>query len=50
MDCSGNVLLDRLVGSKVILVPPLSYEGTSQYGNDMKGLRHKMEDYKRKLE
>lgn len=50
MDCRGNLLLDRVVASKIILVPPLSYEGSSAYGNDMKGLRHKMEDYKKKLE
>ena len=50
VDCRGNVLLDRMVGSKIILVPPLSYDGSNAYGKDMKGLKHKMEDYKKKLE
>ena len=52
MDCRGNLLLDRAVGARIVLVPPLSYEGggSSEYGKDMKGLRHKMEDYKKKLE
>lgn len=52
MDCRGNLLLDRAVGAKIVLVPPLSYEGGGgpAYGKDMKGLRHKMEDYKKKLE
>ncbi len=45
VDCRGNVLLDRLMGSKIILVPPLSYEGSSA-----SGMKHKMEDYKKKLE
>ena len=46
MDCRGNLLLDRLMGSKIILVPPLSYD----YGKEMKGLKEKMFDYKTKLE
>ena len=49
VDCRGNLLLDRAVGAKIILVPPLSYEGGTVYGRDMKGLKHKMEDYKEKL-
>ena len=48
--CRGNLLLDRAVGSKVILVPPLLYEGGGSVdGKDMKGLKYKMEDYKTKL-
>lgn len=50
VDCRGNLLLDRVVASKIILVPPLSYTGGPGYGKDMKGLKHKMEDYKQKLE
>ena len=52
MDCRGNLLLDRAMGAKIILVPPLSYDGGPGgvvYGKDMKGLRHKMEDYEKKL-
>lgn len=49
VDCSGNVLLDRFVGSKIILVPPLNYEGSVVDGVRTKGLKHKMLDYMEKL-
>ena len=49
MDCSGNVLLNRFVGAKIILVPPLNYEGSVVDGVRTKGLKHKMLDYMEKL-
>lgn len=50
MDCKGNVLLDRCVGAKIILVPPLKYDG-AMVGNKLtKGLRHVMEDYQKILQ
>ena len=49
MDCSGNILLDRFVGAKIILVPPLNYEGNVVDGVRTKGLKHKMLDYMEKL-
>ena len=49
MDCTGNVLLDRFVGAKIILVPPLNYEGKVVDGVRTKGLRHKVEAYMDKL-
>ena len=49
MECSGNVLLDRFVGAKVILVPPLNYEGSVVDGVRTKGLKHKMLNYMEKL-
>ena len=50
MDCRGNLLFDRLMGSKIILVPPLSYDKGQIYGMEMKGLEQKMFNYKKKLE
>ena len=41
VDCSGNVLLDRCVGSKIMLVPPLKYEGA----DGEKSLRQVVEEY-----
>ena len=49
VDCSGNVLLDRFVGAKIVLVPPLNYEGSVVNGVRMKGLKHKMLEYMEKL-
>ena len=49
MDCSGNVLLDRFVGAKMILVPPLNYEGSVANGVRTKGLKHKMLEYMENL-
>ena len=49
VDCSGNVLLDRFVGAKIILVPPLNYEGSVVSGKKTKGLKHKMLDYMEQL-
>ena len=47
--CGGNVLLDRFVGAKIILVPPLNYEGSVVDGVRKKGLKHKMIEYMEKL-
>lgn len=49
VDCSGNVLLNRFVGAKIILVPPLNYEGSVVDGVRQKGLKHKMIEYMEKL-
>ena len=49
MNCSGNVLLDRFVGAKIVLVPPLNYEGSVINGVRTKGLKHKMLEYMEKL-
>ena len=49
VDCTGNVLLDRFVGAKIILVPPLNYEGSVVDGVRQKGLKHKMLEYTEKL-
>ena len=49
VDCSGNVLLNRFVGAKIILVPPLNYEGSVVNGVKTKGLKHKMLEYMEKL-
>lgn len=46
LGCRGNLLLNRVVGSKMVLLPPLSYEGNGP----VKGLKDKMDDYKRTLE
>lgn len=47
--CNGNLLLDRLSAATVVLVPPLNYDGGIVYGKEMKGLKHKMQDYVDKL-
>jgi len=47
--CNGNLLLDRLSAATVVLVPPLNYDGSIVYGKEMKGLKHKMQDYVDKL-
>lgn len=49
MGSNGNLLLDRLSAATVVLVPPLSYDGSVVYGKEMKGLKHKMQDYVEKL-
>ena len=49
VDCSGNVLLNRLAGAKILLVPPLSYEGSIVDGKQTPGLKHKMQEYMEKL-
>ena len=49
MGCNGNLLLDRFAGAKIILVPPISYDGSIVYGKEMKGLKQKMQDYGEKL-
>jgi hypothetical protein len=49
VDCCGNVLLDRFIAAKIILVPPLNYEGSVVDGVRTKGLKHKMLDYMEKL-
>ena len=49
VDCSGNLLLERFVGAKIILVPELTYEGSLVNGVRMKGLKHIMQNYMEKL-
>ena len=44
--CRGNILLNRAVGSMILLVATLSCEGKAII--DL--LRDRMEDYKQKLE
>lgn len=50
VDCKGNVLLNRCVGSKIVLVPPLKYDGSMTDGKLTKGLKHVMEDYSKNLQ
>ena len=47
--CRGNLLLDRLSSSHIILVPPLPYEDTLAGGQSKKGLKHIMAEYSEKL-
>ena len=47
--CNGNLLLDRFSAAKILLVPPINYDGSVVYGKEMKGLKQKMEDYGKKL-
>ncbi|XP_065898951.1 uncharacterized protein [Dysidea avara] len=47
--CNGNLLLDRLVGANVFLVPPLSYEGKTNELGYVAGLKDKMSTYADKL-
>lgn len=47
--CNGNLLLDRFSAAKILLVPPINYDGSVVYGKEMKGLKQKMEDYGEKL-
>ena len=49
MGCNGNLLLDRFSAAKILLVPPINYDGSVVYGKEMKGLKQKMEDYGKKL-
>ena len=49
MECSGNLLLDRLVGANVVLVAPSSYEGKITELGYVAGLKDKMDSYADKL-
>ena len=44
--CRGNILLNRAVGSKILLIPPMPYGAKG----DVEGLEGKMKRYKQKLE
>ena len=47
--CNGNLLLDRLASSHIILVPPLHYEDSAVGGQRKKGLKSMMAEYSEKL-
>ena len=49
LGCSGNLLLDRLCRSRLVLVPSEPYLGGVVYGKQMRGLKRRMEDYAEKL-
>lgn len=49
VDCSGNVLLNRFAGAKILLLPSLPYEGAVINGKQTTGLKDKMQDYVTKL-
>lgn len=42
MGCEGNLLLDRSVGAKIVLVSP---KGGEEYGSEMDRLGQMMEEY-----
>ncbi len=42
MGCTGNVFLDRCVGAKIMLVPPLKYSSTAK---EEESLRQIVEEY-----
>ena len=44
--CQGNILLDRAMGSTIVLLPPLSFKGKE----GAPGLENKLEKYRTYLE
>ena len=49
MGCEGNLLLDRLVGAKILLCPYRPSDTELVDGRVIKGLLEMMEDYAEKL-
>ena len=49
MGCQGNLLLDRLVGTKILLCPYRPSDTELVDGKVIKGLLEMMEDYAEKL-
>ena len=47
--CTGNLLLDRAVGAKIVLTPHVGYETKTSYEKSMKGLKEMMQEYAEKL-
>ena len=49
MQCDGNLLLNRLVGTHIVLVTPAGYQGKQTENGYVPGLKDKIESHALKL-